>query len=173
MNLHYSNDRDKSYGIAGMAVTLVAMDGAAYLSRIDLDADGPDAVVLDAAYAMSGNPRMSAKVVWQRTLADLRLYMSMILGNVVCRRYLLDHRRPSHDELDALRQALRADAGEHLGLDDDESDRLFDSCHNYAIKLYSHDGICRVARSFADTLAQRRQMPACDVAEVLSSLGLG
>ena len=37
--LSYNDERDKTYGITGMAITLVVLDGENYLSHINLDAE--------------------------------------------------------------------------------------------------------------------------------------
>lgn len=172
MNLQYANDRDKAYGVAGMVVTLTALDGEKYLSLLDLDAAGSHCLELDNRYGMRGNPRMSAKIVWEQTLEELRLFVSMAIGNIVCRRLLIDNRQPTTDELKALRSALEADAGEHLGLDADEADAMFDNCHRYAVSLFRHDGICRVTHSFAQTLTEKRKIQAIEAIEILASLGM-
>lgn len=170
--LSYSDERDKTYGMAGMAITLVVLDGTNYLAHIDLDADAGSCVEMSHEFGFKGNPRMSAKIIWEQTLRDLRLTASMALGNVTCRRYLLDRRTLSSDDIHSLRYALRQDATEHCGLEKDETDRLFDSCMSYVDRIFSTHGIDDIAAAFASELASRRSMSGAEVAELLAHLGL-
>ena len=88
-SLRYTDERDKTYGLAGMAITLVAIDGEKYLCEINLDADAGEGIVMTHDYGFKGNPRMSARIIWEQTLAELRMTTSMTLGNIACRRYVL------------------------------------------------------------------------------------
>lgn len=170
--LSYADDRDKTYGVAGMAITIVALDAEDYLDGINLDGDPGEHILMSHDFASKGNPRMSAKIVWEQTLKDLRLWTSMALGNVVCRRYVLAHRGLTTSDQTELRSALRRDAEEHCGLDSDESDRLFDSCLGYVDRIFRHQGVLPIADSFARTLAERRTLTASEAIDILASLGL-
>ncbi|MDE6207208.1 MAG: hypothetical protein K2M55_05320 [Muribaculaceae bacterium] len=172
MNLQYRSERDKAYGLAGMTVTLVALNGEEYLRELDLDAPDADAFVFENVYALKANPRMSAKVVWQQTLRDLRLMTSLSLGNIHCRRVLLDSRRPDRDEMQAVADALAADAAEHLGFDVDEAYELFNATNRYAMSLFNHDGVQAIAQAFADRLIEQRHIAAVDAFEFLAARGL-
>lgn len=171
-NLRYTDERDKIYGLAGMAITLVALDGEKYLCEISLDAPAGESIVMSHDYGFKGNPRMSARIVWKQTLADLRMTASMTLGNIVCRRYVLGHRGVADDDINPVREAVRADASDHCGLDNDESDRLFDGCLSYVQRVFRHPGVQEVAHSFADHIGRRRTLSGAEAIEILSSLGL-
>ena len=73
--LAYADEKDKTYGITGMAITLVALDGEEYLAAIDLDAEAGEHLRMSHDFGFKGNPRMSAKIVWEQTLRD-RLFES-------------------------------------------------------------------------------------------------
>lgn len=172
LSLRYSDERDKTYGIAGMAITLVACDGEKYLAGIHLDAEPGECVVMTHDYGFKGNPRMSAKIVWNQTLNDLRTSTSMVLGNIACRRYVLGGRAMSESDTAGIRQAVRTEGAEHCSLDTDEADALFDSCLGYVHRIFTHSGIHSIARGFADRLADRRSMTAAEAVEILAQLGL-
>ena len=65
-SLHYTDDRDMAYGVAGMTITLVALDGEEYFAGIDLDAPAGEQMLMSHDFGFKGNPRMSAKIVWER-----------------------------------------------------------------------------------------------------------
>lgn len=147
-SLRYSDERDKTYGIAGMAITIVALDGEKYLSGISLDAEPGEHIAMSYDYGMRGNPRISAKIIWEQAVNDLRLSTSMVLGNIACRRYVLGHRPLGSADTEAIRLAVRSEAGTHCELDNDEADRLFDGCLSYVLRIFRHPGIQEVAHSF-------------------------
>lgn len=171
-SLSYSDENDKAYGIAGMTVTLVALDGEEYLAEISLDAPAGETMRMSTAYGLKGNPRMSAKILWEQAVRELRLTTSMALGNLVCRRYLVDRTGVSRSETDALRKAVRTEAQDHCELDSDEADNLFDNCLSYVDRLFRHSGVQQVTHSFADNVMRRRTMSAAEAFELLSQLGM-
>lgn len=171
--LRYADERDKCYGLTGMAITMVACDGEEYLTEINLDAaDDSLSLVLGHDYGLKANPRISARIVWEQTLADLKLTTSLTLGNIACRRYVLGHRDIDRADIDAVRSAVRTDGNTHCGLDTDEADRLFESSLGYVLRIFRHAGIAEVAHSFAGTLARRRTLSGPEAVEILASLGL-
>ncbi len=170
--LSYADEKDKTFGIAGMAITLVALDGEEYLGRIDLDDSTGESLAINRDLCLAGSPLLSAKIVWEQTLKDLRLTTSLALGNLICRRYVLSGRRLSHNEIEGLRKALQLDAEEHCGLDADEADKLFESCHGYVDRIFRHSGVADIASAFANELTRRRSLSSSETTDLLASLGL-
>lgn len=171
-SLKYADERDKIYGLAGMAITLVALDGEKYLCEIRLDAPADKSFVMSHDYGFTGNPRMSARIVWEQTLSDLRMTASMALGNIACRRYVLGHRAIDDNDIVAVREAVRLDAGEHCSLDTDEADSLFNTSLNYVQRIFRHSGVQEIAHTFAGHIGRRRTMSGAEAVEILHSLGL-
>lgn len=170
--LSYNGERDKVYGLTGMAVTLVALDGEKYLYGIDIDAPAYQALQLGGGFGLKGNPRMSARILWEQAVGELRLHTSMALGNIVCRRYILGHTDISDTDIEPIRQAVHDDASAYCSLDDDEAERLFGSCLDYARRLFRHSGVQQVVHSFAGRLSERRCLSGAETVEILASLGL-
>lgn len=171
-NLRYADERDKSFGIAGMTITLVACDGLRLLSEIRLDANPGECMVMAHDFGYKGNPRMSAKIVWEQTVNDLRATTSMALGNIACRRYVMERRGLSDTDTQPIRAAVRSEAQEHCALERDEADNLFAQCLAFVDRIFRHSGVHDVARSFAAEIAQKRTMSADEAMETLSRLGL-
>lgn len=172
INLAYSDENDKIYGISGMALTLVACNGEDLLAEVRVDAPAGANMVMSHDFAFNGNPRMSAKIVWAQTMKDLRAVTSMTLGNIICRRRLL-HGSSVEDSLIAdLRGLVRTEGAEQCGLDSDEADALFGACLSYVERLFAHAAVCAVARRLADRLAERRILSSAEIVEYLDSQGL-
>lgn len=171
-SLKYTDERDKVYGLTGMAVTIVALNGSDCIGGIDLDAGAAERFILLSSVEFGSNSHVSAKSVWAQSVKDLRLTVSAALGNLACRRYVLANSFMRSSEVAALRDAMREDAAQWCQLDNDEADRVFDHCRNYVEHLFMHEGIRGVAHKFASRLAEARSYSGNETVEILSSLGL-
>lgn len=170
--LRYSDERDKTYGIAGMTITLVALDGYDLLAEIHLDSEPGESMVMSHDFGLRGNPRMSAKIVWEQMLRELRMTTSMALGNLACRRYVLAHTGMTKAETDGIRKAVVEEGREYCALDEDECGSLFDGCYRYVDRIFRHAAIGGVVDAFADELTRRRSMSVSEAVELLAHLGL-
>ena len=172
ISLKYTDTTDKANGIAGMAITLIACQGEHLLAEIRFDE--PDGHNLHMAhdFGLPGNPRMSAKSLWSQSVKDLRAMASMVLGNIACRRYILDHMTMTPADTHHVMLAVREEAREYCALDTDEADALFGNCLSYVDRVFRHSGVQEIARRFADRLAAQRTMSADEAIELLAQLGM-
>lgn len=170
--LNYSDGHDKSFGLAGMAITLVACDGQELLIGIDMDDTDGRSLLMSPEFTAKGNPRMSAKLVWTQSLEHFKLATSMILGNLMCRHYILRHKALASDIADMLRSLARNEADELCALETDEADAIFNNCYNYVDRLFNHPGVRSIAEEFAEELRSRRNISASEIFDFLSRRGL-
>ena len=170
--LSYTDETDKAYGMAGSTISLVAADGEHYLAALDMDAEPAEAISLVSGFGMKANPRMSAKVIWTQAVKELRVFILMAIGNVVCRAYLRSHRALNSDEEALLRSVVADEAARHCELDSDEAAELFDSNLMFVDRLFNHRSIGPVVSSFASTIATRRHLSGAEAVEILASLGI-
>lgn len=172
-SLKYTDERDKSYGLVGMAITLVACDGSELLSRMCLDGDEDTDFELTHDFFFRGNPRMAPKYMWARNVRHLSYATRMILGNAACRAYVLRGQRSiSQQSRNAIQSLLHEIGQEQCSLVDEEIDALFaDSC-NFVDRLFSHVGVHSVADRFSEELRKKREFSAAEIIELLSQLGI-
>lgn len=172
MQLSYKNEEDKSYGVTGMAMSVVIFDGEDMFVGANLDSESGSMMEFTNDFYFSGNPGYSAKTAWNMLLKNFNLATAVVLGNVLCRR-LIYEARPVDDELTrSLHEIVVDAAGEHCSLEEDEADRLFEKNYNYLRRVFSHSGMQGVAHEFAETLRKRRYMSRMDVIDRLRSLGM-
>ncbi len=172
-SLKYVDERAKSYGLVGMAITLMACDGQNLLAQISLDADPDSDFEMSHEFFFRGNPRMAAKYMWNSDLRHLGIAARMILGNAVCRTYVLRGRRSLSDEQTvAISSILREVAEENCALVSEEADSLFDESYSFVHRLFSHVGVHSIADRFSDELRRRRSMSASEVVDLLGQLGV-
>lgn len=168
--LRYTDDADRAYGAAGMAIGLVAFDGEEYLTSIDIDRDPDDILELSADFYFSGNPEFSAKSAWNRLLHNYNLSLVMLISNVMCRN-MVQNRLTVNTELHKLIRSTALDEGrETCGLDEDEFERLFDKDFNYLNRLFSHYGVKNVAEDFARSISSRRNLSHMEILDSLQAL---
>lgn len=171
-SLAYADDRDKSFGVAGMAIALVACDCQDYIREINLDAPAGHNIVMSHDYGFRGNPRMSAKIVWEQSVKELRVTTTMALGNIACRSRMLRNRSLDKKETQSVRDAVRTDAAECCALDTDEADALFDHCLGYVDGIFSHHAIPPVVNGFVARINEQRSMTIAEIVETLARFGL-
>ncbi|MDE6484745.1 MAG: hypothetical protein K2L14_05080 [Duncaniella sp.] len=168
--LRYTDDADRAYGAAGMAIGLVAFDGEEYLTSIDIDREPDDILGLRADFYFSGNPEFSAKSAWNRLLHNYNLSLVMLISNVMCRN-MVQNRLTVNSELHKLIRSTAFDEGrDTCGLDEDEFDRLFDKDFNYLNRLFSHYGVKNVAEDFARAISTRRNLSHMEILDSLQAL---
>lgn len=166
--LKYTDETDKSLGVAGMAIALLACDGENFISSVSIEEDEDTLMFAPDAFFM-GNPRFSAKVAWNQLLREYHVFSGMLIGNILCRHIVPD--RSVRSELISLLRSLVAEHGTSVcELEDDEIDSFFSRDMNYFSELFSHPTVIDVAGRFATTLRMQRRMTAGDIFENLSRL---
>lgn len=168
--LKYRDERDKTYGIAGMVIAMVMTDGEEMLVEVSLDAPAGESLRFTPDFYFSGNPRLSAKLAWNQLLRQFSIGTGMLMGNVMCRSYLLDGSRLNDEVFDRLRQLVRQHGEEMCSLEQDEADTLFSRNYNYFDRVFNHSGVAGVAHNFASELQRRRSMSLQEILEQLRDI---
>ena len=166
----YADEKDRSYGLTGMAVTMAVWSDNDNILEIDLDrADEPVAFTPD--FYFSGNPSCSAKDVWSMMAKHFQLAMGMAMGNLLCRRLVAQNMMPDDDEADALRIAAEKEGRDVCGLEKDEVDALWSKSYRTLVRVFGHDGVGIIADRFATELQSRRRLCREDISDLLVELG--
>ena len=170
--LRYTDEKDKSYGLAGMAISMFVLDGEEYLNGMSIDAPVGEGVDLSQDFYFIGNPRLSAKIAWNEILKHFQLSAGMVISNVMCRNYV-QHRRKLNSELvDALKAFVREEAKENCSLDEDESDAIFEKSLNYFDRLFSYARVHEIANDFASAIVAQSSMTVQEILEQLRNLSM-
>jgi hypothetical protein len=170
-SLKYIDETDKCYGLAGMAISLMVWDAEEQLHAIDLDAEADRAMVMAPEFYLCMSQAQSPKSAWQARLQRFQIEAAMLVGNVACRQ--MAHRLLSSVGAEADRQMrafLQEEAGELCQLEADEATNIYTKAMNYCSRLFSHPGVCEVAKSLAEAIAKRRQLSQSEAFEILAPL---
>ena len=166
--LKYSDEVDKSLGVAGMAIALLACEGENYIAYVSVE-DGDETITFAPEAFFSGNPRFSAKIAWLQTMKDYQIFSGIIFGNILCRNIAAKREMPGN-MLDVMRQLIADHGIKDCALDEDEVVELFDKDLLYFRRLFNHPAVADVARDLATTLRMQRRMTAGEVFENLRRL---
>ena len=90
LTLTYLNEDDKAYGLAGMAISLAALDAMDFVADISLDADGP-MVNFSQQYYHPASPATSVKSNWDNLLHNFYITSAMVISNVMARSLVRMH----------------------------------------------------------------------------------
>lgn len=168
--LGYRNEDDKCYGATGMTVGLVVFNGEEMLSAVSLDAAPGNMMEMHDEFYFSGNPRLSASVVWRTMFQNFGLSVAMLISNVMCRRLILDRGVVEQEIKAMLAERVAQEGLDSCGLEEDESRRVFERAYSNLYRVFSHRGVQSVARDFAETLKRRRHLSRFEVLEELRAL---
>ncbi|MDE6370323.1 MAG: hypothetical protein K2K92_02400 [Duncaniella sp.] len=168
--LRYTDDTDRAYGAAGMAIGMVVYDGDHVLYSIDMDNPEGTMLTLSPDFFFAGNPRVSPKAAWSQMVSNFNLGIAMLISNVMC-RHLVHSAHDIPDEVSSLLRDLAHQEGAvACDLENDEIDRLFDKSFNYLRRVFSHRGVQAVAHDFASEISTRRTLSRLDALELLQAL---
>lgn len=170
--LRYTDEKDKSYGLTGMAISMVVLDGEEYLNGLSIDAPTGEGIDLSQEFYFVGNPRLSAKIAWNEMLKHFQLSSGMVISNVMCRNYVQHRRKLNNEVIEKLKAFMRDEAKENCSLEDDESDMIFDKTLRYFDRLFSYSHVHEIANEFADTIVRQRHLSAQEIVEQLRRLSM-
>lgn len=166
--LKYTDETDKSLGVAGMAITLVACDCEDMLSAVSLE-EGEESISMAEEFFFNGNPRMSAKIAWNEILKQFQVTTGMLIGNVLCRRFCAGT-SPDAEMIRIVHDIIIDEGTNQCSLDEDESEAVYNKYYRYYNRLFTHPTVAVVARDFAATLRMQRRMSAGEVIDNLRRL---
>lgn len=169
LTLHYRNDDDKAYGLAGMIFSLNALGALDIINEVTLDTDGP-MVTFSSEYYYFASPVVSPKAVWQQTKRLWYLTSSMAVANLMARSVVRDCEQIPSDVLGDLRTLIMQEGADALSLEEDEVENLFENLYRKNMQIFYNPRYQPLVRSLTRSLALRRHMTLSDLTDLLSTL---
>lgn len=170
--LKYNDERDRSYGLTGVAISLVALDAEDYLDCISMDAPVGNSIEFSHDFFFVTGPAFSAKTAWNERLKHFQVVAGMVIANLMCRNYVQHRRKLSADMLKNLRDFVHEEGESVCSLDRDETDDIFDRSVSYFDRLFSYARVHEIANDFAGNLVRQRTVSAQEVIERLRQLSM-
>lgn len=167
--LTYSNEDDRAFGLAGMAISMASLDALDRLTEIFLDAEGP-MVNFSQDYYYSYSPAISPKAVWNNLLNNLQLTTSLVIGNVMARSLVRLGGEADPGVFEEIRQLVRDEGREVCALEEEEADAMFDKMMRHSLRLFHNPRLHPAVRELAAVISRRRRLSVIDLAEELEML---
>lgn len=171
LTLKYSDEKDRAYGLAGMTISLAALDAFDRIARVNLDGE-PWMVEFSNEYYFSGSPSISPKTTWDNMVQNFHITASMVIGNVMSRAMVKMHREIPTDVLGAVHTAIQDEGRDSCGLEDDEIDALFNRALTYSRRIFSDSRLHPAIEEFAHVLTKKRILSGNEIHEELRNLQL-
>lgn len=171
MKLEYINEDDKAYGLAGMAVSLAALDAIDRIVNVSLDAQGP-MVTFSNEFYFSSSPMLSPKATWNHMLQNFYITSAMVMANVMSRSMVRMKKDVPADLLGAIRQEMALEAKEICSLEDDEIDNIFEKTRMQMGRIFRNPRIHPAIDDFARTLARKRILSGNEIVDELRMLSI-
>lgn len=167
--LKYSDEEDKAYGLAGMAISMASLDALDRITEVYLDSEGP-MVVFTHDYYLPSSPAVSPKAVWNHLMNNLQLTTSLVLGNVMARTLVRLGRQAEAEVLEQVRGIVREEGRDFCELEQEEADAVFEKLLHHSLRLFHNPRLHPAVRELADVMARRRRLSVIDLAEELQLL---
>lgn len=171
MTLAYTNEDDKAYGLAGMAISLAALDAIDRVASVTLDTNGP-MVTFSHQYYFSGSPSISPKSTWDNLLHNFYITSAMVLSNVMARSMVRLREDVPAELLKEIHDEMVEEGRDTCSLEEDEVDTLYDKTRTYMGRIFRNPRLHPAINDFAHLLARRRSLSGSEILDELRALSL-
>ncbi len=171
LTLSYLNEDDRAYGLAGMAISLAALNAMDRVAEVSLDTDGP-MVSFSHAYYFAGSPSISPKSTWDNLVQNFHITSAMVLANLMARSVVRMHEEVPPELLAEVHTQILEEGRETCSLEDDEIDALFNKTLSYTRRIFGNPRLHPAIGEFARLLSQRRVLSGREIIDELHMLQL-
>lgn len=171
MTLTYQNEDDRAYGLAGMAVSLAALDALDRVVEVSLDAEGP-MVSFSHEYYFTGSPSVSPKATWNSLVENFYITASMVVSNVMARSLVRMKRDVPGDVIEQVRRVIAEEGEDSCALEQDEVDALYRRSTTGMRRIFANPRVHPAIDEFARLISRRRVLSGTEIYDELRMLHL-
>lgn len=171
MNLSYQNEDDRAYGLAGMAVSLAALDALDRVANVSIDSDGP-MVAFSHEYYFSGSPSISPKATWNNLVKNFYITSSMVISNIMARSLVRLKQEVPSDILNQIRDEIINEGRQTCSLDEDEAESIFNRSNTGMRRIFANSRLHPAINDFVRTISIRRTLSGNEIYDELRALRL-
>ena len=169
--LGYRGEEDRSYALAGMAISLASLDALDRVASVSIDYAGP-MVEFTGEFYYGGSPSVSPKATWHRLIDNYRLTSSLAISNVLARCLARDGGTDPTDMLNELFPTLRSEGEEICRLEADELDAFISSILSQANRIFGNPRLRNPLTQLAGIIRRERILSGRSLAEEMHYLRL-
>lgn len=167
--LTYSNEDDRAFGLAGMAISMASLDALGSITEIYLDSEGP-MVRFAPHYYYTYSPAMSPKAVWENLLNNFQLTTSLVLANIMARSLIRLGNDAEPEVYESIRELVREEGRDVCSLEESEADAVFDKMMRHSRRLFFNPRLHPAVKHLAGVISKRRRLSVLDLAEEIDLL---
>lgn len=171
ISLEYCNEDDRAYGLAGMAISLAALDAIDRVAEISLDRRDT-MVEFSHEYYFTGSPSISPKSTWDNLVQNFHITASMVVSNIMSRAMVRMHRDIPVEILGEVRKEILREGQDSCGLEEDEIDALFNRTLSYSRRIFANPRLHPAINEFARIISRRRTLTGNEIRDELRLLQL-
>lgn len=171
LTLHYANEDDRAYGLAGMAISLAALDAIDRVVEFSLDADGP-MVTFSNEYYFTSAPAVSPKAVWEMLMRNLHITASMVISNVMARSLVRLNEEIPAEVISEVYDRIAEEGKETCGLEEDEVRSFYDKTYYGQLRVFSNPRLRPAIDELARLFSRRRHLSGMELRDELELLRL-
>lgn len=171
LTLQYTNEDDRAYGLAGMAISLAALDAIDRVVEFSIDADGP-MVTFSNEYYFTSAPAVSPKSVWENLMRNFHITASMVISNVMARSLVRLHEDVPADVLSEVYDRISEEGRDTCGLEDDEVKSFYDRTYYQQRRIFSNPRLMPAIDELARVISRRRRLSGMELRDELELLQL-
>lgn len=170
LRLTYSNEDDRAYGLAGMAISLAALNAFDRIAEVNLDGVDGSMVEFSNEYYFSGSPSISPKSTWDNLVQNFHITASMVISNIMSRSMVRMHRDVPMELLGTIHDEILREGRDSCGLEDDEIDALFNRTLSYSRRIFANPRLHPAIDEFARIISRRRTLSGNEIKDELRLL---
>lgn len=167
--LSYKDDDDRSYGCAGMVLSLVSMSKEGNVASVSIDRS-PDAMIeFEHEFYAVPNQGLSAKSVWRHQVNVFNQLLAMTIGNVLSRSLIHKSLEMDSDLRNELFSVV-LDEGGDTDLVEAEVRNMFDANFYDLQRFFSRSDVRYVTARVSDFILSRRAMTGYELLSYIENL---
>ena len=170
-SLHYRNEDDKAYGLAGMMIALANLRAMDRVATVSIDSDGP-MVEFSHEYYFVGSPSISPKTTWDNIVENFHITTSMVISNILARSLVRLKENTPDDILQDVYSVVESEGLDTCALESDEIHQLFDHALARANRIFRNPRIHPLVDEFAHIISRKRNLSGREIIDELHLLQL-
>lgn len=171
MTLKYTNEDDRAYGLAGMTISLAALDAIDSVVEVSMDADGP-MVTFSQEYYYSVSPAISPKAVWENLMRNFHITSSMVVANVMARSIVRLGEEAPNSVMQEVYDEIEAEGTDTCGLEKDEVKTFYNRIFMQNRRIFTNPRLNPAIRELAGIFSRRRRLSGLELRDELTLLQL-
>lgn len=173
IKLTYHNENDKAYGLAGMALSIAALDSSDLITGISIDAEDDSLMVeFSQQYYFGCFPSGTPKTIWQNTLRNFQVTSAMTLANIYARSLVRLQTNIPAKLLEKVHSTIIDEGINTCCLDEDEAEDIYQRMLSYNRRIFGNPRLKPAITAFADIISRRRSLTCNEIEEELRQLQL-